>query len=82
MRCRYAHFYCGFFLELKGEHTQAAPFLEAAAAQPSGDYMGKLMPLHWGAFRRRWEQRAPVQAAYNPLPNSREIQRGRALAIA
>ena len=45
MRCRYAHFYCGFFLELKGEHTQAAPFLEAAAAQPSGDYMGKLMPL-------------------------------------
>ena len=55
---------------------------KAAAAQPSGDYMGKLMPLHWGAFRRRWEQRAPVQAAYNPLPNSREIQRGRALAIA
>ena len=48
MLWRYARFYIGFFLELRGEHKQAAPFLEAAAAHPSGDYMGKLMPLHWG----------------------------------
>ena len=66
MRCRYAHFYCGFFLELKGEHTQAAPFLEAAAAQPSGDYMGKLMPLHWGAFRGTRRARDRRDGAIQP----------------
>jgi hypothetical protein len=74
---RYAYFYCGFYLELKGEYDRAAPLLEAAAAQPSTDYMGKMMVYHWYTFRRRWKQHALGQKYYRPLPNSEGIFTGR-----
>ena len=42
----YGHFYGGIFMQLQGRESEAKAMLEAAAAAPSQDYMGKLMVMH------------------------------------
>lgn len=42
----YGNFYCGVYLEAQGLAGAARPYIDAAAAAPSDDYMGKLMVMH------------------------------------
>lgn len=46
----YANFYVGIYQELRGNRELAEAHLRAAAQQPSGDYMGEIMKLHWSLF--------------------------------